>query len=169
MKTWLYIALALLLAGAVGYGFGRYATPAKIEVRTETKVQTQVEYRDRIVEKTVEGPVRTVTHTVLRMVPCTDGASTPAQVTDTVVEQGPTVITTDTVKNDTVTQVAQSETKTVTKMEQPKLMLQVGGISGLDFKPTWNAGASYRFAGPIWAGLSYHSDKKLELRVALTF
>lgn len=160
---------ALLLSGLIGYGAGRYAVPARVEVRTVVQTQTVTEWRDRVVEKVVAGPTRTVTRVVDVVGPCTP-AGAPTRETVTVVEAGPVTTTRDTDAGGATTSATVADTRTVTTQEQPRFMLQVGAASGIDVRPAYNVGASYRFAGPLWAGIAYHTtDRRLELRASLTF
>jgi len=171
--TWRNVAISavvLLLVGLGGYGAGRFTTPAKIETKTVVQEHTQIEYRDRVVEKVVQGPVRTVTHTVTREAVCVAGQSTPVTDTTTVVDAGPVTIDHASDSSGSAIQDVKVETKTVTVYEQPRLMLQAGAASGTDLSPHYNLGASYRFAGPLWAGAAYHiTDKRAELRLGLSF
>lgn len=165
---------ALLLAALIGYGIGRYATPAKVVTVTKVETKVDVQWRDRIVEKVVSGPVRTITHTVERLVPCTEGASTPTTDTTTTVEQGPVVIDRMANSDGTSESTTKTETKTVTVFSQPRLMLQAGGGMALSLKPTlsWSAAGLYRFAGPFWGGASYQQVGNIhivEAKLALSF
>ncbi len=171
LKTLGISAGALLLAGAIGYGAGRYATPAKVVTVTKTETKTEIQWKDRIVEKVVAGPVRTVTHTVERLVPCVPGETTPVTDTTTTVDAGPVIIDRVGDSAGASTSATLAVTTSTTTHDQPRLMLQVG--TGLRLKP--DVGASYRFAGPVWLGASYDTDAALalkdrfRLRVSLTF
>jgi hypothetical protein len=161
-RWWLAALPALAL---IGYGFGRYASPAKVEV--QTKIEERIVIHNVEVEKIVKGPVTTVTRTVERLVPCTEGALTPTTDTTTTVSEGP--VTIDRVETADGTSSTTTQSKTVTIWTQPRLMLQAGASAGLDLKPAWNVGASYRIIGPVWLGAAYRSEKQVELRASLTF
>lgn len=170
-KTIGYAAGALLLSAIIGYGIGRYALPAKIVTVTKTETKTEIQWKDRIVEKMVQGPVRTVVHTVTRDVACAPGETAPVTTTDTVIDASPVIIDRVGDSTGTATAATKSETtKTVTN-EQPRLMLQAGAslVIGIPLKPEWSAGASYRLAGPFWLGAAYQSSQRLEIRASLTF
>jgi hypothetical protein len=162
---------ALLAAALLGYGFGRYALPAEVVTKTVVDVQTKVEWKDRVVEKIVQGPTRTVTHVVERPVACVPGETTPSVETTTTVDAGPIII--DRVADETGTEatVAHAATTTTIIREQPRLMLQ----GGIDLKRVWDASASYRVMGPGWLGLAYRNDvtvkplDRLNLRLTFTF
>lgn len=160
-----WIIVGGLALGLVGYGVGRYAQPAK--VITVTKTETQVEWKDREVVREVAGPVRTVTRTVERLAKCPEGGTTPTREITIVEDRGPVV--TDRASASDGTAQAKAEVRTSVVAEQPRLALQAGAVAGADFRPTWNAGASYRLAGPLWLGAAYHSDKRLEVRAMFTF
>lgn len=172
VRGWAIFAGVVVAAGVVGYGFGRYATPAKVEVRTETKTQTVVEYRDRVVERVVQGPTRTVTvaKVVTLEVPCPPGGTAPGteSTTTTTVEAGPVVIDRTSDGSGTATASSQSGTSTRTTQEAPRWLLQAG--AGLDRHADtyWTAGASYRLAGPFWLGAAYQSTKAVEIRVGFS-
>ena len=165
--------VAVLAAGAGGYGFGRYATPAKVEVRTEIKTVTQVEWRDRDVVRRVEGPTRTVTVTrvVEVEVPCPPGGSVPgtSTTTTTTTDAGPVTVDTNHASDGTLASAGTAATATTTTMEAPRWLVQAGIASGSDLVPTYNVGASYRLAGPLWLGASYHTTHALELRASFAF
>jgi hypothetical protein len=161
--------LALPVLVLIGYGFGRYASPAKVETVTKVETREVVKWQDRIVERKVEGPVRTVTRTLTREVPCTPGDTAPFTDTTTTVEEGPVVTDSTTDASGSVIGTTKVEQRTVTVYSQPRLMLQAGAAVGLDLKPAWNVGASYRLAGPFWLGVAYRSERQLELRASLSF
>lgn len=151
-------ALALLAASFVA---GRYtASPEKVTVRTEGQVR--VEYRDRVVERKVEGPVRVqvVTRTI-------QGPAGPERVVVRTVERGP--VTTDRAEEG---QGAASQAfRAVTiKEAQPRWLL--GASAGLALgstAPVWGGQLMYRLAGPVWVGAAADSAGSLRAQLALTF
>jgi len=169
-RTWVIVSVVVLAAGLIGYGFGRYAKPARVETRTVTETRAVVEWRDRIVEKRVEGPTHTVTRTVTRDVPCAPGATVPVTTTTTVIDAGPVVI--DHVSDGSGTSATNTlaQTMTTVTQDQPRWLLQAGAAVGTDIRPAYNVGASYRLAGPLWVGGAYHlTDRRIELRAGFTF
>lgn len=58
----LYIAGGVALALVAAFLGGRFSRPVKVEerVKVETKIETRTEWRDRVIEKRVEGPTREV-------------------------------------------------------------------------------------------------------------
>lgn len=161
----------LLAVGAIGYGAGRYALPAKIVTVTKTDTKVDIQYRDRIVEKVVTGPVKTVIHTVTREVACVPGATTPVVDSTTTIDAQPVVIDRVATNDGTSKTEAKTEiTKTITN-EQPRLMAQ----GGIDLKANWSAGGSYRLLGPGWLGAEYRNDlslkplERITVRFAVTF
>jgi hypothetical protein len=159
------LAGAVLAAGAVGVGVGRYSAPAKVvtveSVKTETKTEENLTIRYR------EGPTRTVTTRVEVEVPCPDGGTVPGTSTTTTVDQGP--VTIDQVGGSTSSTNTLAQTTTTITQEQPRWLLQASAASGLDFRPVYSVGLSRRLAGPLWLGLAYRSEQQLELRASLTF
>jgi hypothetical protein len=164
------VVVACLLTLAAGYGAGRYVAPAKIITKTDIQWKDKIVYQDREVEKVVQGPTHTVTHTVVREVACKPGDTAPVSDTTTVVDAGPVTTDHTTAVDSTVVSTGEIKTQTVTVYEQPRLLLQAGAASGLDLKLRYNLGASYRLAGPLWAGAAYHlTDRRVEARVGLSF
>lgn len=167
---------ALLAAALIGYGLGRYATPAKKETKTaatEEKKTAAAEVKHEA-EKESRGPAQivTVTKWLPAKCPALPGAA-PVLVPEVTVTENRGAVIIDRVEDSAATlataSTSKTETTTTVTQEQPRLMLQAGAVADLSFRPTWNLGASYRFAGPLWLGAAYHSDKRLELRVSLTF
>jgi hypothetical protein len=155
----------------VGFGAGRYATPAKVVTVTkvETKVETRVEWRDREVEKQVQGPVRIVT--VTKSVPTKCGGP-PVTVTTVTEERGTVTIERvedQTSKTASATQTVAASTTTVTR-DQPRWLLQAGAATGSDLKVNYNVAANYRLIGPGWIGAAYHlTSKQVEIRAGFSF
>ena len=169
-RAWAIAAASLLAVGLAGYGFGRYVQPARVVVETVVRTETNIDWKDRVVEHRVEGPVRTVIRTVERTGPCEAGTA-PTSESIITIDEGPD--TTDTVTDSTGTASAATkvETRTVTVYTQPRLMLQAGVAAGLDLRPTYSLGASYRIVGPLWLGAAYlHGSRpQIDLRASLTF
>ena len=166
LRAWGILVGAVLVAGVVGYGVGRLAAPAKVveveRVVTETVTESNLTIRYR------EGPTRTTTTVVEVEVPCPGGGTVPGTSTTTIVDQGP--VTIDHVGDSTSSTNTLAQTTTTVTAEQPRWLMQAGAGIGADIRPAYNVGASYRLAGPFWAGAAYHfTDRRLELRVGFTF
>jgi hypothetical protein len=88
MKLRLALGAGVVLALVAAFVAGRYSRPAKVveTVKVETKTVTVTEWRDRVVEKRVQGPVRVRTITIEK-----PGGE---RVVERVVDRGP--VTTDT-------------------------------------------------------------------------
>jgi hypothetical protein len=163
--------VAALVLGVVGYAVGRYIQPARVETVTKVETKTQIEYRDKIVEHRVEGPVRTVTRTLTRELPCIPGDTAPFTDTTTTVEEGPVVTDSTTDSTGTIAQTTRVESKTVTVYTRPRLMLQ----GGMDLSRTWSLGGGVRAIGPVWLGVEYRNElsrptlDRFALKLSLTF
>jgi hypothetical protein len=161
--------VVLIATGLIGYGLGRYATPAKVVVDTKVKIEEVVKWRDVVVEKRVEGPVRTVTRTVERPVACVPGETTPSIETVTTIDQGPVVIDHVATSDGAASTNTLAQTTTTITAEQPRWLLQAGAGTGTDLRVVYNAGVSRRLAGPFWLGVSGSTDRRLTLTAGLTF
>lgn len=126
------MTLAIALAVLVGYAFGRYAQPAKIQIQTQTVVKEveSVKHDTVTVTKEIKEPNGTVE-------------------TDTVVTD----------KDVDVTQI-QSNTKTTETITnvKPQWFATVG--MGMDsgsltsgFTPVYNASVNRRILGPVYFGV----------------
>jgi hypothetical protein len=168
--------LALPVLVLIGYGFGRYASPAKVVTTTAStnEVRAAVVEVKHEAETETQAPVDRVYVTRWFQSKCpTIPGEVPALIPETTVTEhvGPVVIerTEDSDLTIVTASASTATTTTTTTAEQPRLMLQAGASSGLDFKPAWNVGASYRLAGPFWLGVAYRSERQLELRASLSF
>ena len=154
-------SLRWALAGALllgSFALGRFT----VSERVVTKVETQVEYRERIVEKRVEGPVREriVTRT-------TPGPQGPTVYVDRVIERGPVV--TDRTTDGEGTSLTRSLT---VRDPQPRWM--VGASAGLHLTSpldgiAWGGEVRYRFAGPFWLGVAGNQRGDAALTLSVTF
>jgi hypothetical protein len=114
------------MVGAIG---GRWTAPERVRVEERTRVEwkDRVEYKDRIVEKRVEGPVRT--RTVREYAPPTPGVPCPVPVPirETIIEiRDPVTVDRTTDSAGTATSTGTQETRRVEIPAPP---------------PTWRAGA----------------------------
>lgn len=79
MNKYIAAGLAGVFLFAAGYGSGRYLKPARVEVKTETKTEQLVSYRDRIVyRKAAEATTHARTETVVKP----DGTKTTVTTVD---------------------------------------------------------------------------------------
>lgn len=139
-----YKVLIVIGVGVLGYAFGRYAQPAKIQIKTETVIkEVQVEKRNVVTE----------THEIKH----TDGTTeTVIKVTDLT-----KVSTKETSDSKT------SETITFNKPQwkvQALLAPQTGPIG-----PLYGLDVERRILGPISAGAWGNTDKKYGASVSIEF
>lgn len=166
------VLLALALV-ALGYGFGCFAHPSSVKVKTQVQtqvvhdlqVQTQVQYRDRIVYRVVRArdmarDVDTITKTVQRP----DGTKTTVTETKTHVQSQSRAGVSETATaqkqevKDRDSQSLQTEVKTQSKVvtyDRPGWLLSpmvgvgVGGTWGVHY----GLDVEHRFLGPIYLGV----------------
>lgn len=146
MNKYLKIALGVLVAAGLGYAFGRYAQPAKIEIKKELQVKE--------IEVTKKNVV-VVTHEEKRP----DG----------------TVIT-DTRTVDTSTEATNrnSTSKESTVVTNLKPQWKVGGAAGVKYnevrmEAVYTIGVERRILGPIFVGAYGRTDKEVGLSVSVEF
>jgi hypothetical protein len=180
-RRWLAIAVASILALLAAYGAGRYAAPTKVVTKTETKTVTQVQYQDRVVyqdrlvEHRVAGPVRIVTKTI----PVPVAAGCPAAV-ETIVTEDHGAVTTDTqasaegssTSQAQVDQTQETKTEKTVTRDAPRLTLLLSQDALRLTDPSRLAGTvTYRFLGPVAAGLEVRGDdlKHPRLVISLSF
>jgi hypothetical protein len=167
VKRRLYIALGAAIALAAAFVGGRYSRPVEVRevVKVETKTVTVTEWKDRIVEKRVEGPVRI--RTVTREVPGGE------RVVTVVEERGPVV--TDRA-SDAAGSTASKTTGTVVserviKAAQPGWRASV--LAGWDagspsLRPeTYGVEVSRRVVGTVWIGAWARTDRTGGLGLAM--
>lgn len=144
MNDLVKIALAILIAAGVGYGFGRYVQPAKVEIKKEEVIK-EVETTKKdivIVEKETHLP---------------DG---------TVIKEKKT--------EDKSTEVVKKEEKTkestVTTNEKPQWKVQA--LAGLELGtvgPVYGAGVERRILGPFFAGVYGKTNKEVGASLSFEF
>jgi hypothetical protein len=83
MKRRVLIAAGAALALVAAFVGGRFSAPVRVEERVKVSMQTdtKIEYRDRVVERVVKGPVRVRTITITK-----PGGE---RIVERVVERGP--------------------------------------------------------------------------------
>lgn len=89
-SSWL---LALAVVAIIGAFFGRLTAPERVRVEERERVVRRVEWREKLVEKRVEGPVRI--RTVTREIPPSPGSPCPDRPlleTERIEERGPVVV-----------------------------------------------------------------------------
>lgn len=144
MNNYAKTGLVLVIAAVVGYAFGRYVQPARIEIRTET-VTKEVE--------TKHNNIVTTEHTVKQP----DGTIiTDTEIKDTSFE---TKKETQDVKSDTVVQNAKPQWK-VNLMSN----FQAGPLSYL-----YGASVERRILGPVFVGAFGNVDQKYGVTVGIEF
>lgn len=158
MRRWIYIGVGALAALVVAFLAGRYSAPVK--VRTETKVETKTvtvtEWKDRIVERQVKGPVRVRVVTVEK-----PGGE---RVIEKWIERAP--VTTETQTNVTGTAKAETEstsaTSRVTEGARPGWAIAASGSwdpRALSSMPDrYGLELDRRVIGTVWLGVRADAD-----------
>jgi hypothetical protein len=155
-------AVTLALAAACAAGgvwYGRHSGPPRVEERVVYR--DRVEWRERVVEKRVEGPVRE--RVVTRTVP---GPQGPVREVIREVERGPV-----TVERNTDAQAKADlsvDGSKVTVREQPRWL--VGASAGWQLGEGRTVGGQvmYRVAGPFWLGIAGDSRGHVSAQLAFT-
>jgi hypothetical protein len=170
-RPWLWAVVAALLLLLLGYGAGRYATPAKVVEKevVKTQLQDKIVYKDRIVtQKVLVEVAKRDTHTVTATTKKPDGTVTTTVTRDDHVDEHK--------KDDTNTTETASkvETKVITQTVEKLKIVQsqaswrvsagVGvsvphflgqgdvGIPGMQGAVV-TVGADRRIVGPLWLGV----------------
>lgn len=147
---------------ALGGAFlaGRYSRPAKIETVTkvETKIEKQIEWRDRIVYQQAKDTAR---HTETRIEKRPDGTVTTTKVEDTKVDQD-TAAQGEKWGEATWKGEQSAETKTVTVYERSRLAVEARGTWRPDEAPRFEgAELQIRALGPFWLGIGLAKTDKM--------
>lgn len=158
-----FVVAGIIVAALAIFSAGRYSAPRpKIEKSVEYK--ERVVWKDRDVEKRVEGPVRVVVKT--RQIPG---------------PQGPTIETIRTVERGPVSVVKQhdgqalSETQLQAKLtitpQGPRLLIgpTVGASIRDPFVPVYGGLAAWRFGGPFWLIAAADSGGSVRAGLAIQF
>lgn len=151
--------LGVLALGAA-YGAGRFTAPSKVITKTEIKVETKIEYRDRIV--TTRGPVRIVEKVIT--------LPSGQREVERTIDRGPIVI--ERQRDESVAQVSDSTTEKIVLRDYPRLTLQGG--AGIDLSHPlagvyWAGQVTYRFAGPFVASVQADTRMRALVLVGVTF
>jgi hypothetical protein len=159
MKRKVYAAIGGLAALVIAFIGGRYSAPVTTveTVKVETKVVTVTEWKDRVVEKRVEGPVREVERIVEK-----PGAE---RVVTRWIERGPvSVDTTADVSGSSSAQAhAASQASKVTTAGRPgwRAAVTAAWSSGrLSLEPErYTVEVGRRLFGTLWLGVQASTDK----------
>jgi len=161
------VAVGALLALAAAFYAGRFSAPVKTveTVKVETKTVTVTEWKDRIVEKRVAGPVRVRTITIEK-----PGGE---RVVERVVERGPvtTDTTTDHAGQSSGTTASNAATVRLSETGRPGWRAAVSAAwspGRLSLEPArYTAEVDRRLFGTIWLGLRASTDKTAGVAVGL--
>jgi hypothetical protein len=169
VRTRLCVAAGVLLALVAAFLGGRFAAPVRVEekVRVETKTVTVTEWKDRVIEKRVAGPVRVRTITIEK-----PGGE---RVVERIVERGP--VTTETAaesagqSSSAASSVGVSER--VVESARPGWRLSVAAgwaPEALSLRPgLYGVEVSRRVAGTVWIGAWAKTDRTGGLVLAMEF
>jgi hypothetical protein len=186
-RGWFIMGAIALLLLLVGYGAGRYATPAKVVTQTVTKTVTQdkIVYQDRVVtQKVLVEKEKRITHTVT----VTDKKPTGEVVTtvtqDNHVDEDETegvTKTDDKSKTETkLTKQSVVQTKTVTNQPNWRIGAGLGyaipyalghaspGVPGMRGAVV-DVEAARRLGGPVWIGVKANTQGVLGFGLAVEF
>jgi hypothetical protein len=168
VKVRLYLAAGVLLALVAAFLGGRFSAPVRVEekVRVETKVVTVTEWKDRIVEKRVAGPVRVRTITIEKA---------GERIVERVVERGP--VTTETAADSAGSSSAAASSvgvsSRVVESARPGWRLSVAAgwdAEALTLRPgLYGVEVSRRVAGTVWVGAWARTDRTGGISAALEF
>ena len=145
------------VCAVAGLAVGRFLTPAKVEEKVVTKVETVevVKWKDKIVE--VQGPVRVTTKTVT--VP---GPQGPTVTVEKVVEKEKIVTVHDSTGSDTTGTNVETVKEKVTDSYRPWIAAEGIGAFSLTqvaWPPVeWGVMGSIRVLGPLWLGAGVMKD-----------
>ena len=133
LAPWQKVTLAVAVALLIGYAFGRYGQPAKVQIQTQTVVKE----------------VETVKHDTVT-------------VTKEIKEPNGTVETDTVVTNkDVDTTQIQSDSKTTETITNQKPQWKLGVLGGYnlqDLRPDYGVSVDRRVLGPIFLGVIGHTD-----------
>jgi hypothetical protein len=168
MKRWVYIAAGsafLLVAAFLG---GRFSAPTKVRevVKVETKIETVTEWKDRVVEKRVAGPVRVRTITIEKA---------GERIVERVVERGP--VTTERSGESAGQSLSAASSigvsSRVVESARPGWRLSVAAgwdAEALSLRPgLYGVEVSRRVAGTVWLGAWARTDRTGGLVLAMEF
>jgi hypothetical protein len=167
MKRKVYVALGGVVALVVAFVGGRYSAPVKTveTVKIETKVVTVTEWKDRVVEKRVEGPVREVERIVEK-----PGAE---RVVTRWIERGPVSVDTTTDASGSASTQAHtsSQASRVTTAGRPgwrAAMAAAWSPGRPSLEPErYTVEVDRRLFGTLWLGVRASTDKTAGVALAL--
>lgn len=168
-RTALAAALAALLAGALT----RYLFP-RVEVRESAEVQEVAKVEERVSERRVEDPVRTVT--VVREVPVpnpADPAGPPLGVErTTTVTEDRGAVTVDSRRDAAGESASSAKLDRLSRPAGPDWLVGLSAharpaepLGGID----WGAHVHRRVLGPVWLGVQASTDGRVAASLSVTF
>lgn len=166
LKSRALMSGGVLLALVAAFLAGKYSAPVKTveRVKVETKVETKIEWRDRIVEKRVEGPVRIRTVVIEK-----EGE----RRTETTEERAPVVVDTSTAKDGgaSVESDTKSDALRITESARPGWRASVAAgwnPSALRLDPSvYELRLERRLLGTLWLGAWGRTDRTGGLSLAM--
>jgi hypothetical protein len=169
MKRWVYIAAGSALLLVAAFLGGRFSAPVKVEerVKVETRTVTVTEWKDRVVEKRVAGPVRVRTITIER-----PGGE---RIVERVVERGP--VTTETAAESAGQSSSAASSVGVSErvVESARPGWRLSAVAGWDaealsLRPDlYGVEVSRRVVGTVWLGAWARTDRTGGLVLAMEF
>lgn len=144
MNIYVKVAIGVLVAAGLGYAFGRYAQPARVEIKKEIEIQEKevVKHDTVIVEKETKLPDGTVVK--------------EKRTEDKTVESR---------KSD-------SKEKESTLIVSAKPQWRAGALAGYDlnqFKPVYGGEVERRILGPIFVGVWANTQSTVGAKLSIEF
>jgi hypothetical protein len=169
VRARLYIAAGVLLALVAAFIGGRFSAPVRVEekVRVETKTVTVTEWKDRVVEKRIAGPVRVRTITIER-----PGGE---RVVERVVERGPVTVERSGESEGQSSSTASSVGVSERVVESARPGWRLSAVAGWDaealsLRPElYGVEVSRRVVGTVWLGAWARTDRTGGLVLAMDF
>jgi hypothetical protein len=169
VRTRLYIAGGVLLAVVAAFLGGRFAAPVRVEekVRVETRTVTVTEWKDRIIEKRIAGPVRVRTITIEK-----PGGE---RVVERIVERGPVTTETAADLSGSTAVAASSAAASSRVVESARPGWRASVAAGwaperLTLRPeVYGVEVSRRIVGTVWIGAWARTDRMGGLVLAMEF
>lgn len=166
MKLYLAISAGCLVAGFAGGWAAHQPAP-------EVHETVRVEYRDRVIEHEVQGPVRVETREVTTEVPVEVPVPGPERVITKLVphREVVTIETRGPVVFDRAVTAEGTEARKLdlTPPPAPRWGVTAGLSSGLPWAPRPEGAVSYRVFGPVWLELGITAAPSAALRARVQF